>query len=184
MTGDEHVRGQLAGKVAVVTGGSRGIGRAIALELAARGADIAFNYLKNHSAARETQSAVEALGVKCLRVRSHLADPDAIASLFARIGDEFGRIDILVNNAAFRRNARPNSTSALGLDPRHVNARAPWLCSVEAAKLMAPWRRIVNISSPGQQRSSPVTSRFVSLRRRWKPSRGTWQRNCPRAASA
>ena len=149
MTGHEQERGQFAGKVAVVTGGSRGIGRAIARELAARGADIAFNYLKNHSAARETQSAVEALGVKCLRVRSHLADPEAIASLFARIGDEFGRLDILVNNAASGV-MRP----ATELDVRHwdwtldINARAPWLCSVEAAKLMQRGGRIVNISSP------------------------------------
>ena len=160
MTGDEHARGQLAGKVAVVTGGSRGIGRAIALELAARGTDIAFNYLKNHRAARETQSAVVALGVKCLRVRSHLADPDAIASLFARIGDEFGRIDILVNNAASGV-MRP----ATELDVRHwdwtldINARAPWLCSVEAAKLMHHGGRIINISSPGA--TKVLTSYFA-----------------------
>ena len=127
MTGDEKGRGQFAGKVAVVTGGSRGIGRAIALELAGQGAHVAFNYLKNHRAARETQSEIEALGVRCLRVRSHLADPDAIASLFAQIGDEFGKIDILVNNAASGV-MRP----ATELDVRHwdwtldINARAPW----------------------------------------------------------
>ena len=66
------------GKVALVTGGSRGIGRAIALELARRGADIAFNYLRNHKAAHETQREIEDLGVRCLRVRAHLGDPASI----------------------------------------------------------------------------------------------------------
>ena len=160
MTGDEQRRGQFAGKIAVVTGGSRGIGRTIALDLAARGTDVAFNYLKNHRAARETQSEIEALGVRCLRVRSHLADPDAIASLFAQIADEFGHIDYLVNNAASGV-MRP----ATELDVRHwdwtldINARAPWLCAVEAARLMRRGGRIVNISSPGA--TKVLTSYFA-----------------------
>ena len=118
-----------------------GIGRVIALELAGHGADVAFNYLKNHRAARETQSEIEALGVRCLRVRSHLADPDAIASLFARIADEFGKIDILVNNAASGV-MRP----ATELDVRHwdwtldINARAPWVVRSRGGQADAPRR--------------------------------------------
>ena len=81
--------GDLSGKVALVTGGSRGIGRAIALELASRGADIAFNYFRNHSAARGTEEAISALGVRCLRVRAHLGDDAAIQSLFEKIGTNF-----------------------------------------------------------------------------------------------
>ncbi|MBM3956914.1 MAG: SDR family NAD(P)-dependent oxidoreductase, partial [Gemmatimonadetes bacterium] len=73
--------GALKGRVALVTGGSRGIGRAIALELASAGADIAFNYLKNHQAARRTEEELNALGVACLRVQAPLGEPENIKSL-------------------------------------------------------------------------------------------------------
>ena len=86
--------------MALVTGGSRGLGLAIAHELAARGADIAFNYLRNHSAARKAAASLETLGVRCLRVRAHLGDPESIRSLVNAVEQEYGRLDILVNNAA------------------------------------------------------------------------------------
>lgn len=143
----------LKGKVALVTGGSRGIGRAIALELARRGADVAFNYLRNHEAARASEEAISGLGVRCLRVRAHLGDPEAIDDLFRHVKAEFGRLDILVNNAA-----SGVMRSAAELEPKHwdwtfnINARAPWLCARAAAALMAEGGRIVNISSPGSSR--------------------------------
>ena len=77
--------GDLSGQVALVTGGSRGIGLAIALELATRGADIAFNYFRNHKAAHEAEEAISALGVRCLRARAHLGDSEAIDGLFEKI---------------------------------------------------------------------------------------------------
>jgi enoyl-[acyl-carrier protein] reductase III len=147
----------LHGKVALVTGASRGIGRAIALELARRGADIAFNYLKNHTAARETEHQVTAVGVRCLKVRAHVGEPDAIDSLVTAVRDEFGRLDILVNNAASGV-MRPASE----LEPKHwdwtigINARGPWLLAVRAAALMTDGGRIVNISSPGATRVLPA----------------------------
>ena len=146
----------LAGKVALVTGGSRGIGRAIALELASRGAGIAFNYLRNHRAAAEAVEEIESLGVRCLRVRAHLGDEDKISELFTAIESEFGRLDILVNNAASGVQ-RP----ALELEPRHwdwtlnVNARAAWICAVKAARLMPAGGHIVNITSEGSRRVLP-----------------------------
>ena len=88
------------GKTVLVTGGSRGIGKAIALEFAARGANIAFNYIRNHKAAAQTQSEIEALGVKCLRMRAHLGDAQKIRDLFTEVDATFGRLDVLVNNAA------------------------------------------------------------------------------------
>jgi enoyl-[acyl-carrier protein] reductase III len=142
--------GDLAGKVALVTGGSRGIGRAIALELASRGADIAFNYFRNHKAAHEAEEAISALGGRCLRVRAHLGDDTAIDGLFDKISEEYGRLDILVNNAASGV-MRP----AAELEDRHwdwtmdINAKAPWKCAVAASNLMTDGGAIVNVSSPG-----------------------------------
>ena len=148
---------RLEGKVALVTGGSRGIGKAIALEFANRGSDIVFNYLRGHSAARETQEEIEALGVRCLRVRAHLGDEDKITALFSEINAQFGKLDILVNNAATGVQ-RP----ALELESRHwdwtinVNAKAAWMCAVEASKLMPDGGHIINITSEGSRRVLPL----------------------------
>ena len=144
------------GKAALVTGGGRGIGKAIALELARRGANVAFNYLRSHDDALKTQQEIEALGVRCLRLKAHLADPARIRAMFAEIAAAFGSLDVLVNNAASGVN-RP----AAELDEKHwdwthnVNARGAWLCSMEAAKLMHSGGSIVNISSMGSQRVLP-----------------------------
>ena len=144
------------GKVALVTGGSRGIGLAIALELASRGADIAFNYLRNHRAASEAVDAIESQGVSCLRVRAHLGDEEKIDDLFEAVSSEYGRLDILVNNAA-----TGVQRQALELEARHwnwtlnVNARAAWMCAIRAAKLMTDGGHIVNITSEGSRRVLP-----------------------------
>ena len=144
------------GKVALVTGGSRGIGKAIALEFARRGADVAFNYLRNHRAASETLSEIEAHQVRGLSVKAHLGDVDKIKMLFARVEREFGRLDVLVNNAA-----SGVQRSASELEQKHwdwtmnVNARAPWLCAIEASRLMVDGGSIVNITSQGSQRVLP-----------------------------
>ena len=146
----------LEGKVALVTGGSRGIGKAIALELARRGADVAINYFRSHVAARETQAEIEALGVRCRRFKAHLGDAARIGHLFADVRSEFPRLDILINNAASGVQ-RP----ALELEEKHwdwtmnVNARAPWLCAMEAVKLMTGGGRIVNITSLGSHKVLP-----------------------------
>ena len=148
--------GSFQGKVALVTGGSRGIGKAIALEFARRGTDVAFNYLRDHESAARTHQEIESLGVRCLRARAHLADVAKIKDLFRRVEDEFGRLDILVNNAASGVQ-RP----AAELDAKHwdwamnINARAPWLCAIEASRLMLDGGSIVNITSQGSQRVLP-----------------------------
>ena len=144
------------GKTVLVTGGSRGIGKAIALEFAARGADVAFNYIRSHKAAAETQSEIEALGVRCLRVRAHLGDSTKIRELFAEVNDTFGKLDVLVNNAA-----SGVQRSASELEEKHwdwtlnVNAKAPWLCAIEASKLMPDGGSIVNITSQGSSKVLP-----------------------------
>ena len=144
------------GRVALVTGGSRGIGRAISLELARRGADVAFNYLRDHEAAAAAEDEISALGVRCLKVRAHLGDIEKIRTLFDRVRSAFGRLDILINNAA-----SGVQLPASELTDKHwqwtmnINARAPWLCAIEASRIMEEGGRIVNITSQGSQRVLP-----------------------------
>ena len=147
---DDH---PLAGKVAVVTGAARGIGNAIACELAKRGANIAFNYLRNHTAARAAEIRIASFGVDVLRHRANIADYDAIKDFTRAITDRFPRVDILVNNAASGV-MRP----ATELEPKHwdwtldTNAKGPWLLTAELADLMPSGSRVINISSPGSTR--------------------------------
>jgi 3-oxoacyl-[acyl-carrier protein] reductase len=93
----------LSGKSAVVTGGSRGIGRAIAIRLATQGADVAFSYRGNEAAAKETAAAIEALGRRALPVQADVSDPAAADLLIKTALEAFGKIDILVNNAGVTR---------------------------------------------------------------------------------
>lgn len=90
----------LAGRVAVVTGGSRGIGRGIALHLAREGADCVITYRRNAEAARETVTALEATGRRAMALPLELAEPEQVGPAFDRIGAAFGRVDVLVANAA------------------------------------------------------------------------------------
>ncbi len=90
----------LAGRVAVVTGGSRGMGRAIALDLARRGADCVLTYRQNAALASEVAAEIERLGRRALALAVELAEPERVARVFEKIGAEFGRLDILVANAA------------------------------------------------------------------------------------
>ncbi len=147
----------LSGKIALVTGGSRGIGKAIALELGQRGATIIINYLKNHDAARSTVEELESFGVKATRIKAHIGDEAAVDSLIDKIEQQFGRLDILINNAASGV-MRP----AVELSVKHwdwtmnINARGPWMLSVAAARLMSDGSRIINLSSPGSTRVLPA----------------------------
>src|SRR5207237_2098433 len=94
---------QFTGRAAIVTGATRGIGRAIALELARRGADVAFNYAKSAEAAETLKSEIEALGVRALATQGDVANTEAAAEMVKQTKDAFGRIDFLVNNAGIVR---------------------------------------------------------------------------------
>jgi enoyl-[acyl-carrier protein] reductase III len=98
----EKVEGclDLTGKVALVTGSSRGIGRAIAIKLAQAGADVTINYLRQKSKADETAACIEAEGAQALVVRANVADEKEVAALFDAIQERFGKLDILISNAA------------------------------------------------------------------------------------
>lgn len=95
--------GQLAGKVAIVTGASRGIGRAIAGELAANGADVVVNYHHSAEQAQEVVDAIERSGGKAIAVQADVSDFEDAKALVAETRQEFGRIDVLVNNAGTTR---------------------------------------------------------------------------------
>ena len=142
--------------MALITGGSRGIGKVIALDLASLCANIAFNYLRSYDSAAETEKEIKKLGVDCLSVKAHVGNPDKIKDLFEQVKKKYGSLDILVNNAA-----TGIQRSAMDLETKHwdwtmsVNARGPWLCSIEAARLMTKGGCIINISSLGSHRVLP-----------------------------
>jgi len=149
---------QFESKVALITGGSRGIGKACALKLASLGASVVINYSRSAEHAEAAAQQVEALGVRALPVQADIGDRDAIVSLFQRTKSEFGRLDILINSAA-RGLERPRG--ALDSLPKHlqhtleVNVLGPWFCAQEAAKLMTVGGSMVNLLSPGSQRYLP-----------------------------
>lgn len=91
---------KLRGKHALVTGSSRGIGRAIALSLADFNVDVAINYLRNRTRAEETAHEIEARGVRALVLKGNVAKPDHVENLFSLIGDSWGGLDVVVSNAA------------------------------------------------------------------------------------
>ena len=141
----------LKGKIALVTGSSRGIGRAIALKLAEDGADVIVNCFRHREGAEQTAKDIEKLGVKSKVIRANVGDPDKIDGMFGEIERSFGRLDIFINNAA---SGFPRS--ALEIDAKawewtmDINARAFLLCAQHAVRLMGDrGGKIVAISSIG-----------------------------------
>ena len=140
----------LEGKVALVTGGSRGIGRAIAIRLAQEGAKVAVNYAGNQAAAEEVKSIIEAQGGTALLVQTNVADSVAAAEMVARVHAELGGLDILVNNAGITRDTLLVRMKDEDFDAViSTNLKGIYACTKAAAKFMTKQRsgRIVNLSS-------------------------------------
>lgn len=138
------------GKVALVTGGSRGIGRAICVELARLGANVALCYAGNAQSAEETVSACEAFGVKALAVQCDVSDAQAVAGLVDAAIKEFGQIDILVNNAGITRDGLLMTMKEENFDAvLDTNLKGAFLCMKAVTRPMMKQRygRIVNLSS-------------------------------------
>ena len=139
-----------AGKCAVVTGGSRGIGRAVCLELARNGADIALCYAGSEAAARETAAACEALRVKALTVQCDVSEAGQVSGLMEAALAAFGRIDILVNNAGITRDGLLMRMSEADFDRvLAANLRGTFLCMRAVSRQMLKQRggRIINLGS-------------------------------------
>ena len=146
----------LEGRVALITGGGRGIGRAITLNLAARGANVVICYLRRREPAEETCRDAEAHAVKAQAIRANVGDRAHLEHLFAEIAETYGRLDVLVSNAA---------TGVLrglhDLDARawtwtlDANARALFLCAKRAVPLMHDGGSIVSLSSQGARQVLP-----------------------------
>jgi len=140
----------LQGKVAIVTGASRGIGKAIAIELGKRGAKVVVNYSKSADGANEAVQAIKAAGVDAVAVQADVTDLKAAAELIKAATDAFGRLDILVNNAG---TTRDNIMMMMSEDDWDVvirtNLKSAFNCSKPAVKVMMRQRvgRIINISS-------------------------------------
>jgi 3-oxoacyl-[acyl-carrier protein] reductase len=138
------------GRVAIVTGGSRGIGRAVALRLAAEGANVAISYRSNDDAAQETAEAVREAGVECEVFKGDVASLEDVQVLFEGVTDAFGRLDILVNNAGVTRDNLLMRMKAEEFDEvLRTNLGGTYLCTRAALRPMirARWGRIVNVSS-------------------------------------
>lgn len=140
----------LQGKVALVTGASRGIGRAIALTLASYGADVIVNYNGSAKKAEETGRKIEEMGRKALLVKANVAHKEECKAMFDRIKAEFDTLDILVNNAGITRDGLAVAMREEDFDGvLDTNLKGTFLCMQQAGLLMIKKRygRIINISS-------------------------------------
>ncbi|MBU9320191.1 SDR family oxidoreductase [Burkholderia gladioli] len=146
----------------LITGGGRGVGAATARLAAAQGYDVAISFVSDEAAARAVAADVEAAGRRALAIRADSADPGQVAGLFEAIDQEFGRLDVLVNNAAII--ARQSRLEDLGFERMQrifaVNAIGPMLCAQQAVKRMSTRHggrggAVVNVSSASARLGSP-----------------------------
>jgi 3-oxoacyl-[acyl-carrier protein] reductase len=157
----------LSGKAAVVTGGSRGIGRAIVLRLATQGADVAFSYRGNEAAAAETTAAVEELGRRAVSVRGDVRDPATAEALVKAAIDAFGKVDILVNNAGITRDdliMRMSEENWRDVLETNLFGAFYTIKAVSRPMLKARSGRIVNITSVSGQAGQTGQANYSSAK--------------------
>ena len=147
---------ELKGKTAFVTGGTRGIGLATALALAEMGADVAINFFRSRESAKAATAAIEAKGVRGLAIRANIGNEEQIPGIFDEIREKFGKLDILVSNAALG-----HFGNILDVDDKmwdiamNTNAKALLFCAQQAAKLMPNGGKMVALTSLGSHRYIP-----------------------------
>jgi NAD(P)-dependent dehydrogenase (short-subunit alcohol dehydrogenase family) len=150
-------------KIALITGSSRGIGRALALTLAREGASIVVNYNRNSDLAAQTVREIESLGTRAISVQANMEEPEQIDRLFDRVEAEFGRLDHFVSNAAASSFKKVLDLKAHNLDRSYaLNVRAFVLGAQRAVKLMTQGGRIAVLSSYGSVRAYPTYANLGS----------------------
>ncbi len=157
--GEESYRGsgRLTGKAAVITGGDSGIGRAVAIAFAREGADVLISYLNEHEDAEDTARYVEEAGRKCVLVAGDLADRAHAKTIIPKAVEAFGRVDVLVNNAAFQM-SHPSLEEISDEEWDHtlaVNLSAMFTLCKDAVPHMRPGASIINSSSVNSDNPSP-----------------------------
>jgi len=157
--GEESYKGcdKLVGKAAVITGGDSGIGRAVAIAYAREGADVLIAYLSEDEDAEETKRWVEQAGRKCVLVKGDLGNPAHCRAVIQKAVDAFGRLDILVNNAAFQmsRDSLEEVPDEEWIYTFNTNIHSQFFLSKAALPHMKPGSAIVNTSSVNSDKAPP-----------------------------
>ncbi len=158
---------RLKSSVAIVTGASRGIGRAVALALAAEGAKVAVNYASSSDAADRVVAEIEQMGTEAIAVRADVSKADEVDNLIKTVSDRWGQIDVLVNNAGITRDTlllrmKPEDWQAV-ID---LNLTGVFLCTRAVSKLMLKQRRgrIINIASVAGQMGNPGQANYSAAK--------------------
>ncbi len=145
---------ELTGKTALVTGAAKRLGKAIAIELARGGADLALHYNRSADAAAQTAREIADIGCDVELFQADLGDPQQIADMFSSIAKTMGKLDLLVNNAAvFHRTPLETLTAEQWDAEFAINARAPALCIHHAMELMSGGGAIINIVDIGAEKA-------------------------------
>ena len=155
----------MEGRVALVTGGSRGIGRAICVELARNGARVAVNYAGSSQAAQETAELCRALGVEAESFQADVSDPAACEALVSAVKERFGQIDILVNNAGVARDGLLMTAKEADFDQTmDTNLKGTYFCMKAVSRLMLrqKYGRIVSLSSVVGLRGNPGQTAYAA----------------------
>ena len=157
----------MASKIALVSGSSRGIGKAIALDLAHQGADIVINYRSMPDAARKVADEIRGMGRRALVIKADVSDDHQVKAMVDRAVQEFGTIDILVNNAALHRGGRVQNITHDDWDlVLNASLNGAFHCCRHIVPMMVEkrWGRIINISSPAGVHGSPGDTAYGSAK--------------------
>ena len=155
---------EIKGKNAIVTGGSRGIGRAIALELAKRGANVGINYVSNETRAKETLSEIEKFGVKGILLKGDVSKIDDVKNFVKKFIDEFKKVDILINNAGIlSKNVNFLDVSEEEWDRLiDINLKGVFLVTKEVLPFMSDGGKIINMSSISGKMGGTVGAHYAA----------------------
>lgn len=157
----------LNGQIALVTGASRGIGRAIALELARQGADVAVNYAGSEEKAQSVVAEIEELGRKAIKIKADVSSEEDVKTMIKKVTEEYGKLDILVNNAGVTRDNLLMRMKESDFDEViNTNLKGVFLCTKAVARQMMKQKngRIINIASIVGVSGNPGQANYVAAK--------------------